>query len=73
MLWIFGTADPVIPVNASVAELEEIAADTDVRHDIVMLENSDHNFVNVETGKSFDLVPVIRPWLQSLGIIDDYT
>ncbi len=65
-LWFLGTSDPVIPVDATIRVLKEL---NNPHFKIEILKNGDHNFVNVETGKSYNLVPLIRSWLKSENII----
>ena len=62
-LWIFGTNDPVIPVDASIRTLEKI---NNPNFDLLILENGDHNFMNTETGKRYELVEELKSWLDSL-------
>ncbi|MEP2668120.1 MAG: prolyl oligopeptidase family serine peptidase [Cyclobacteriaceae bacterium] len=66
ILWFFGTADPVIPVDASLRELKEINNDN---FDIIILPDGDHNFNNTKTKERYDLVNYIKPWLTKIGIL----
>ena len=66
-LWFFGTNDPVIPVNASIRELETI---NNPNFRIQLLPHGDHNFKNVQSGKRYDLLTYIKPWLTSIGVLD---
>ncbi|NAY93136.1 prolyl oligopeptidase family serine peptidase [Muricauda sp. JGD-17] len=65
ILWIFGTSDPVIPVDASIRELKTMEHP---KHEIVVLKNGNHDFVNVETGVSYNLLEYIGPWLAKIGV-----
>ena len=67
ILWIFGTQDPVIPVDASIRKLRRWK---NPKHEIVILENGDHNFMNTQTQVRYDLNEHIRPWLEKIGILD---
>ncbi|WP_411031244.1 prolyl oligopeptidase family serine peptidase [Spongiimicrobium sp. 3-5] len=67
-LWIFGTSDPVIPVNASLRELEKIDNDD---YEVVILPHGDHNFYNTKTEVRYNLVDYIMPWLVKHGFIKD--
>jgi dipeptidyl aminopeptidase/acylaminoacyl peptidase len=66
ILWLFGTTDPVIPVDASLRELKKLNNDN---FDVIILPNSDHNFNNTKTGERYDLVNYIKPWLMKIGIL----
>lgn len=65
-LWFFGTADPVIPVDASLRELKEL---DNPNFEVVILPNGDHNFNNTKTGERYDLINYIKPWLIKIGIL----
>ena len=65
ILWIFGTNDPVIPVDASLRALEKMDNDN---FDVVVLPHGDHNFFNTVTNDRYDLTKYIRPWLKKIGI-----
>ncbi len=65
-LWFFGTNDPVIPVDASLAVLEKM---NNPNFKIVLLPEGDHNFNNTGTGKRYDLVEFIKPWLTSIQVL----
>ncbi|WP_169301357.1 alpha/beta hydrolase family protein [Pontimicrobium aquaticum] len=67
ILWFFGTKDDVMPVNASIEVLNEI---NNKNYKIIILPNGDHNFKNVETGKRYDLIEYIEPWLKKIGILE---
>ena len=66
-LWIFGTMDDVIPVDASIEALNKINNDN---FEIIILPNGDHNFYNVETEIRYDLTKYIEPWLIKIGILN---
>ncbi|NAY93345.1 prolyl oligopeptidase family serine peptidase [Muricauda sp. JGD-17] len=65
-LWIFGTNDPVIPVDASLRALEKMNSSN---FDIEILENGDHSFVNTVTGERYDLYKIVRSWLEKIGLL----
>jgi hypothetical protein len=64
-LWILGTSDPVIPVDATIRVLKEL---DNPNFRIEILKYGNHDFVNVETGESYNLVPLIESWLKSENI-----
>ena len=65
-LWFFGTNDPVIPVDASIAVLEKMK---NPNFKIVLLPFGDHNFKNTRTDERYDLVGYIEPWLNAVQVI----
>ncbi len=65
-LWILGTEDPVIPVDATINELERIS---NPNFQIQLLEYGNHDFVNTKTGKSYDLLDYLAPWLTEIGVL----
>lgn len=66
-LWVLGTSDPVIPVDATIRVLEEL---DNPHFRIEILENGNHDFVNVETGEPYNLLPLIKSWLKNENIIN---
>ncbi len=66
-LWFFGTNDPVIPVDASIDELNHLNKSN---FKVVLLPNGDHNFVNTQTNKRYDLISYIKPWLIQIGVLE---
>lgn len=66
-LWIFGTSDPVIPVDATLRELKRL---DNMNFTLQILANGNHDFVNVETGKPYDLLEYIEPWLIKEKIVN---
>ncbi|WP_232520962.1 prolyl oligopeptidase family serine peptidase [Flagellimonas nanhaiensis] len=64
-LWFLGTNDPVIPVDATIEELERI---NNPNFEIVLLPHGDHNFRNTKTGEPYNLIGFIQPWLTESGI-----
>ena len=66
IMWIFGTQDPVIPVDASIRALEKMQ---NPMHEIVVLKNGNHDFVDVTTNEPYDLLEHIKPWLHQLGVL----
>lgn len=65
-LWILGTDDPVIPVDATLGALQDL---NNPAFQIELLENGNHDFVNTKTGKSYDLLEVIKPWLTDIKVL----
>ncbi len=66
-LWFFGTEDPVIPVDASIRALQAM---NNPYFKIQLLENGNHDFINVATKEPYDLSAFIKPWLQQTGMIE---
>lgn len=62
-LWIFGTNDPVIPVEASIRVLDEIA---NPKFDRLILNHGDHNFINTQSGKRYELSEKLKKWLSKV-------
>jgi dipeptidyl aminopeptidase/acylaminoacyl peptidase len=69
-LWIFGMRDAVIPVEASITRLEELIRNGKTNNAVHVYPFGDHNFRNLATGKKYKLDVVIKPWLQSIGIVE---
>ncbi|WP_211341817.1 prolyl oligopeptidase family serine peptidase [Ulvibacterium marinum] len=65
-LWILGTKDPVIPVDATINELKRI---NNPNFQIQLLEYGNHDFVNTKTRKSYDLLDYLVPWLTEIGVL----
>jgi dienelactone hydrolase len=65
-LWILGTKDPVIPVDATINELKRI---NNPNFQIQLLEYGNHDFVNTKTGKSYDLLDYLVPWLTEIRVL----
>lgn len=66
-LWLFGSKDDVIPVNASIGVLNEL---NNENFEIITLPNGDHNFRNSETGLRYNLIDYIKPWLIKIRILN---
>ena len=66
-LWFLGTNDPVIPVDATLAELKRINSPN---FKVALLPDGDHNFVNTKTKERYNLLLYIAPWLREIGILD---
>ncbi|UII80623.1 S9 family peptidase [Flagellimonas sp. CMM7] len=66
-LWILGTHDPVIPVDATLHELQSM---NNPNFHVQILENGDHNFNNTQTGKPYNLLEFIEPWLLNNDILN---
>ena len=66
ILWLFGTADPVIPVDASLRDLKKLK---NHNFDVIILPDGNHNFNNTKTGERYELVDYIKPWLIKIGIL----
>ncbi|MBO0322638.1 prolyl oligopeptidase family serine peptidase [Muricauda sp. CAU 1633] len=66
-LWFFGTNDPVIPVEASIEELNRLNRSN---FQVVSLPNGDHNFLNTQSNERYDLLSYIKPWLAQIGIFE---
>jgi uncharacterized protein len=66
-LWILGTSDPVIPVDATLRELKRL---NNENFTLQILQNGNHDFVNIKTGESYDLIEFIKPWLINQRIIN---
>lgn len=65
-LWILGTEDPVIPVDATINELKQI---NNPNFQIQLLEYGNHDFVNTKTGKPYNLLDYLVPWLTEIGVL----
>ncbi|WP_165819397.1 alpha/beta hydrolase [Flagellimonas aquimarina] len=65
-LWFLGTQDPVIPVDATRKALQVM---NNPNFQVQILENGDHDFINTQSGKPYDLLKFIRPWLFHNGIL----
>lgn len=68
-LWIFGTGDQVIPVRASIEELERLRAAGNRHHLIYVVEGADHNMVIAQTGRPFGLASRLEAWLSEIGVL----
>jgi uncharacterized protein len=68
-LWVFGSRDQVIPVRASITELERLRASGNERHFVRLVEGVDHNMNVVETGERYDALALVRTWLAARGIL----
>jgi len=69
VLWLFGLRDPVIPVDPSIERLEALIKTGKTNHDIHVFPFGDHNFLNVATGKCYDVGAVAGRWLRDKGLI----
>lgn len=67
VLWFLGTNDPVIPVDATLSELNRMDKSN---FTVQILEDGDHNFMNTRTNERFNLLFYIKPWLQKLNALD---
>lgn len=70
MLWIFGTADWVIPTFPSIARIEAYRAAGQQNHDLLVIEGMDHNFqVQAADGvQQFWVHELASEWLEEIGI-----
>ncbi len=65
MLWIFMTADSVIPTNASIERIDALITAGRINHSMHILENADHNYRDIDTGVSHDIAPIVKAWLDT--------
>lgn len=70
VLWLFGLRDSVIPVAPSLRRLEGLIRDGKTNYDVHIYPFGDHNFVNVASGKRYQINETLRPWLEKQGILD---
>ncbi|MEO0505912.1 MAG: prolyl oligopeptidase family serine peptidase [Bacteroidota bacterium] len=66
--WMFGTNDPVVPVDASLRVLRKM---NNPFFEIKILQNGDHNFKNTLSGERYDLITCIKPWMIKTKMILD--
>lgn len=65
-LWQFGAHDRSVPTAESVRRLKAL---NKPEFDIIVMPNVGHGSANVYTGEFEDFIPIIKPWLEKIGVL----
>jgi dipeptidyl aminopeptidase/acylaminoacyl peptidase len=68
-LWVWGLYDTALPTIPSIDRVGELIKSGKTNNYVHVLPYGGHNPRNVFTGEQYDLVPVLRPWLEQRGVL----